>query len=234
MIKFLNKLSTGRLSSRGLSSKDLSSRGSASRNLSIRNVARPFMTLLVLSVGASFINTAFANTGKPSEFEKTTAPEQSISHSGNEVASGVKNNLNKIKMKDNQDWQLVNLEGEKIRLSDYKGQPVLLIFWATWCPYCKKLLPGIQTLNDKYHSLGLKVIGVNIKEDWKPHVYWRNHEYTFDTVLEGDEIANHYGIKGTPGIVFIDPRGAVLAVKSFSDPNHPTLEAFAKKYTSDK
>ncbi|TQV72954.1 TlpA family protein disulfide reductase [Aliikangiella marina] len=130
-----------------------------------------------------------------------------------------------------QDWTLTNLAGETVTLSDNQGQPVILVFWATWCPYCKKLLPGIQTLHEKYAEKGLKVIAVNIREDWKPRVYWRNHEYTFGSVLEGDDVAKMYGVTGTPGLVFIDPNGKVMSVQSFSDPNHPLLEKFAEHYT---
>jgi cytochrome c biogenesis protein CcmG, thiol:disulfide interchange protein DsbE len=132
------------------------------------------------------------------------------------------------------DWILKNLQGKQVQLSNYQKNPVLLVFWATWCPYCKKLLPGIAELNDKYESMGLKIIAVNIREDWKPEVYWRNYGYKFDTVLNGDEIANIYGVRGTPGIVFIAPGGKVLNVKSFSDPHHPLLEKFAAMYTQDK
>ena len=130
------------------------------------------------------------------------------------------------------DWTLTNLEGNAVKLSGYQGQPVLLVFWATWCPYCKKLLPGIQRLHEKYQDKGLKIIAVNIREDWKPHVYWRNHEYTFDAVLEGDDVGKIYGISGTPGLVFIDPAGEVKSVQSFSDPEHPILEKFAAFYTN--
>lgn len=129
------------------------------------------------------------------------------------------------------DWTLTNQKGESVRLSNFKGQPVILVFWATWCPYCKKLLPGIAELNDKYAAKGLKIIAVNIMEDWKPKVYWRNHEYKFDTVLNGDKVASIYGVKGTPGTVFIDPTGKVLGVHYFSKPHHPLLEEFASTYT---
>jgi len=125
------------------------------------------------------------------------------------------------------DWTLKNLAGESVTLSDYQGRPTLLVFWATWCPYCKKLLPGIAELNEKYENKGLKVLAVNIREDWKPAVYWRNFGYKFDTVLEGDEIGKIYGVSGTPTVVFIAPSGKVLGVQSFSDPNHPLLEKFA-------
>jgi len=128
------------------------------------------------------------------------------------------------------DWTLTNIQGQSVTLSKYQGQPVILVFWATWCPYCKKLLPGMQKLHEKYAQEGLKIIAVNIKEDWKPEVYWRNHEYQFDAVLSGDDIADKYGIKGTPGVVFIAPSGEVLNVSHFSDPDHPSLEKFAQHF----
>jgi len=117
-----------------------------------------------------------------------------------------------------------------VTLSSFKKQPVILVFWATWCPYCKKLLPGIAKLNDKYEKKGLKIIAVNIKEDWQPELYWENHGYTFDAVLEGDDVAEIYGIMGTPGIVFIAPSGEVLKVAHFSEPDHPSLEKFAQHF----
>lgn len=128
------------------------------------------------------------------------------------------------------DWQLTSVDNQQVRLSEFKGQPVILVFWATWCPYCKKLLPGIQTLHQKYQDKGLKIIAVNIKEDWKPKVYWRNYEYTFDAVLNGDEVAKIYGVRGTPTVVFIEPTGKVAKVAQFSDPKHASLEAFASFY----
>jgi len=128
------------------------------------------------------------------------------------------------------DWTLKSVSGKQVTLSNYQGKPVILVFWATWCPYCKKLLPGIARLNDKYEDKGLKIIAVNIKEDWQPHVYWRNHGYEFDAVLEGDDVAALYGVVGTPSIVFIAPSGEVLKVASFSDPEHPSLEKFAQYY----
>ncbi len=155
------------------------------------------------------------------------------STSNTQTGDGIKVNPNDHQTYQSTDWELKNLKGDIIRLTDYQGQPVILVFWATWCPYCKKLLPGIEKLHQKYADKGLKVIGVNIKEDWKPKLYWDNHNYHFDTVLKGDAIAEMYGVKGTPGIVFIEPNGKLLAVKSFSDPEHPLLYEFAEFYITD-
>lgn len=145
--------------------------------------------------------------------------------------------LNKLNFEKNdlseyhsEDWTLTSIKGEQITLSNFQGKPVVLVFWATWCPYCKKLLPGIAKLHEKYKEKGLKVIAVNIKEDWKPEIYWKNHEYKFDAVLAGDTVADMYGVKGTPGIVFIAPSGKVLKVAHFSDPEHPSLEKFARHF----
>jgi thiol-disulfide isomerase/thioredoxin len=95
-------------------------------------------------------------------------------------------------------------------------------------------LPRLEKLNKQYAQKGLKVIAVNILEDWLPKVYWRNHEYTFDAVLAGDEVAKIYGITGTPTVVFIAPDGKVLKVAQFSDPNHPSLEKFTQFYLANK
>ena len=128
------------------------------------------------------------------------------------------------------DWLLKNTEDTEIRLSDYQGKPVILVFWATWCPYCKKLLPGIAKLHEKYHTKGLTVFAVNIKEDWQPKTYWRNHDYQFDALLNGDDVAELYNVRGTPAVVFIAPDGKVLKTAHFSDPNHASLEQFAQFY----
>ncbi len=150
-------------------------------------------------------------------------------HRNSEVSELSKTLNESVKAYEGKDWTLNNLDGKSVTLSDFQGKPTILVFWATWCPYCKKLLPGIQELHEKYHSQGLRILGVNIKEDWKPKVYWRNFGYQFDTVIDGDDVAKIYGVKGTPGIVFIAPSGKVLGVHSFSDPHHPLLERFAKE-----
>jgi len=148
----------------------------------------------------------------------------------NAAKSAPKNEKETLTSYQGNDWTLTNLAGEQVQLSQFQGKPVILVFWATWCPYCKKLLPGIEALNTKYAKQGLITLGINIKEDWQPKTYWRNHEYTFDALFEGDDVAASYGILGTPGIVFIAPSGKVLKATNFSDPNHPSLEKFAQHF----
>lgn len=59
-----------------------------------------------------------------------------------------------------QELTLKDIQGREIRLSDYRGKVVLLNFWATWCPPCRKEIPDLIRLQRDYRSRGLQVIGV--------------------------------------------------------------------------
>jgi len=60
---------------------------------------------------------------------------------------------------------LKDINGKPATLSDYKGKVVLLDFWATWCPPCKKEIPGFIELYNSYKSRGLVVVGVSMDEE---------------------------------------------------------------------
>jgi len=59
---------------------------------------------------------------------------------------------------------LKDINGKPVALSDYKGKVVLLDFWATWCPPCRKEIPGFIELYDTYKSRGFVVLGVSMDE----------------------------------------------------------------------
>ncbi|MBW4966315.1 TlpA family protein disulfide reductase [Pseudoalteromonas sp. CR1] len=112
-------------------------------------------------------------------------------------------------------------DGTNIKTQELLGQPYVLHFWATWCPYCKKLQPALQ----KIHNMGLNVIAVSFKEDDNafPAKALTNRGYTFKTAIQADEIATQLGIRGTPTTLFINENGHVVWVTHSSNPDNTNL-----------
>ncbi|NVJ51676.1 MAG: TlpA family protein disulfide reductase [Gammaproteobacteria bacterium] len=122
------------------------------------------------------------------------------------------------------DFTLPTLAGDSVTLSQFKDKTVVLVFWATWCPYCKKLLPGIERLQQKYQAEGLKVIAVNVMEDGDPKAYIEQYGYSFTVALEGDAIMNNFMVPATPTIAILAPNNQWHDHMNVSDPNSLKLE----------
>ncbi len=102
------------------------------------------------------------------------------------------------------DWTLVSAEGKHIRLSEeVQQQPAILFFWATWCPYCKALMPHLQSIRLEYgHQV--KVLAINFREDGDPVAFIKDAGYDFTVLPDGDDVAAAYRVHGTPGVIIVD------------------------------
>lgn len=129
-----------------------------------------------------------------------------------------------------QDWTLSTQAGEKISWQDIQGKPTILHFWATWCPYCKKLQPGLVRIQQKYQSQGLQLVGISFREDpgTFPQTVLNERGHQFTTLVDGEPVAELFGVSGTPTTFFIHADGTVLGVTRNSNPNDPGLEKAAK------
>ena len=102
------------------------------------------------------------------------------------------------------DWTLVSAESKSIRLSEeVQDQPVILFFWATWCPYCKALMPHLQSIRLEYGDK-VKILAINFRDDGDPVAFVKNAGYNFTVLPDGDEVAAAYGVHGTPGVIVVD------------------------------
>ncbi|MDP2932262.1 MAG: TlpA disulfide reductase family protein [Chloroflexota bacterium] len=129
------------------------------------------------------------------------------------------------------DFKLADLNGNTVALSDLRGKPVLLNFWATWCPPCREEVPLIEEINQEWTSKGLVVLTVSL-DDSADTVkdFVQNYGLTF-TVLHDREqrVAQTYGIQGIPTTLFIDKDGNIRARTVGAFPNKAAIETGIKK-----
>jgi len=103
-----------------------------------------------------------------------------------------------------QDWTLTTPDGVEVNLQDeVEQQATVLFFWASWCPYCKALMPHLQSMRFEYGDQ-VKILAINIFEDSDPVAVIAKGGYDFTLLLEGDMEAGEYGITGTPGVIILD------------------------------
>jgi len=105
-------------------------------------------------------------------------------------------------------FRLANRAGEDTAFPRASGSTDIYFFWATWCPYCKQLMPHLQSIVDEYDGR-VSVQAISIRENGEPAVYLDNHGYSFALYPQGDEVASLYGVKGTPGLIVIDAAGHI-------------------------
>jgi len=87
--------------------------------------------------------------------------------------------------------------------------PTIILFWATWCPYCKSLMPHLQSIIDEYRGQ-VQVLALNFKDDDDPATYISDRGYNFKLILNSEQVAESWGVKGTPGLFLADPTGRVV------------------------
>ena len=118
------------------------------------------------------------------------------------------------------DWTLRSVSGETITLSEVAAeQPVIVLFWATWCPYCKALMPHIQSIRLE-HGDKVRVLAVHFRDDnGDPVAFMENAAYDFTVLPDGDEVAELNDIWGTPGVLIVD-RGMHIRFDQYALPQY--------------
>ena len=122
-----------------------------------------------------------------------------------------------------QEFTLQSMNNVNFDLGSFKNsKPVLLMFWTTWCPYCRQ---GLKEINKVYSQLsgeGLKVVLINIGEQQaKVSNFLKANGYSFDVYLDKDSrVAKMYGLVGIPTYILVDKKGEIR----FSDNYFPGKE----------
>ncbi len=115
------------------------------------------------------------------------------------------------------DFSLFDLDGNSLKLSDYRGKKVLVNFWATWCPPCKAEMPYMQEMYEKYHAEGFEILAVNstVTEKSRDNVVDFVAEYGLTFPIPMDEknrVSSDYEILSFPTSFFIDSDGVIRSL----------------------
>lgn len=112
------------------------------------------------------------------------------------------------------DFLLEQLDGPDLRLSDFRGQPVVLNFWASWCSPCRKEMPQFVRAYDEYKDEGLVIIGLNLQEGKDiARRFAEDYGMDFPIVIDRDgEMRDRYRALGLPTTYFIDSEGVVRSI----------------------
>ncbi len=112
------------------------------------------------------------------------------------------------------EFALPAMDGSELRLSELKGQVVMINFWATWCGPCRQEMPLLQQLQVKYEPLGFTLVGINVEPESAGARTWLEKvPVTFPILFDRqNQVAERFGVQGMPSSVFVDRSGNVRYV----------------------
>lgn len=125
-------------------------------------------------------------------------------------------------------FTLEDLRGDKVSLSSFKGKPLLINFWATWCGPCKIETPWLVELQKEYSPKGFQIVGISTEGDeLKPDdtdgwahdkaaiaKFVKEYHMQYPVLINGDSLASEYGgLEAMPTSVYVNAEGKVVAVQ---------------------
>ena len=129
------------------------------------------------------------------------------------------------------DFQLQDLNGRSVSLTNFRGQPVIVNFWATWCAPCRIEMPELQATYEKYKDDGLVILALD--QDESPEVvrsfFYDEFGLTFIPLLDVEQdVAQQYGVFNFPSSFFINADGVITAIH-----RGPALQSQLEEYLAD-
>ncbi len=112
------------------------------------------------------------------------------------------------------DFELKTVNGHLVRLSDYRGQKILLNFWASWCPPCKSEIPDLKDFYTEHKKENMIVLSINMtyaeKNEQSVHAFQDMYKINYPILLDkSGNTAKLYGIMTIPTSYFIDSKGLI-------------------------
>ncbi|MGI9327550.1 MAG: TlpA family protein disulfide reductase [Pseudomonadales bacterium] len=113
------------------------------------------------------------------------------------------------------------------------GRPAVLLFWATWCPYCKAFMPYAKQIHADYAESGLQVLTFNTKERGRgdPKAYMASLDFPVVAIADADGIAQQYDVQFIPGLMVVDGSGQVVYRRAST--NLPAGSTVAQQWSNE-
>jgi peroxiredoxin len=109
-------------------------------------------------------------------------------------------------------FALQDLSGKTWTFAELRGKVVLVNFWATWCPPCRKEMPDLETLYERFNSKGLVVLGISDEEAAKVDPFIRERKVSFPVLLDpGRKVNEMFVVEGIPKSFVYDREGKLVA-----------------------
>ena len=111
-------------------------------------------------------------------------------------------------------FSLAGRGGQNVSLAQYKGQVVMINFWASWCGPCRQEMPLLESIYKKYNKLGFTMLGVNVEPDSNAANAWLKETPVSFPILYDTEskVSKLYDVAGMPTSVIIDRAGKVRLI----------------------
>jgi peroxiredoxin len=108
-------------------------------------------------------------------------------------------------------FTLTDINGRSVSLADFRNKVVVLDFWATWCPPCKREIPDFINLQTDYASRGVQIVGIALDQPDKVKAFAQQNGMNYPVLYGNDQIAARYGgIEGIPTTFIIDRNGNIV------------------------
>jgi len=124
------------------------------------------------------------------------------------------------------EFHLKNMDGQIVSLSDFRGKPVLINFWASWCDPCRKEMPYLQQVYDEWTGKGLVLLAIDIGETPAAiNKFFTENNLSLPVLLDSDkQVGQEYGITGVPETFLIDKNGIIRKKKIGAYENKQAIE----------
>jgi peroxiredoxin len=130
------------------------------------------------------------------------------------------------------DFTLKSLSGKNVKLSEMAGNVVMLNFWASWCGPCRKEMPLLNDLHNKYKKLGFTILGVNVEQEQKlAKSFLSDTPVNFPILFDkSNKVSKDYDVIAMPTTVMIDRNGKVRFIhKGYKDGDEKKYKKMVKK-----